>query len=216
MHALTPRTVFAFFELDATPHRGLPSELAERLGGLTDFAGFVEGAVYLRPDHAAVALEVVFEGEDPWLEAPAPVHLIEGGNWRSRSSDVRPYRLAARIEGPELAGDESVFITQRFFTRPEMTERLIEAFQNYAECFMVDIPGFQGADVFVSDDGRRVVALTPWAYEAALTSLEAKPGSLNAMGDMFGLAESHVYESFERISHMLHAQATHPYRTKRK
>jgi hypothetical protein len=215
MQVHTPRTVLAFFELDATPHRGLPSELAERLGGLTDVAGFVEGALYLRPDHDAVALEVVFEGEDSWLEDHASVRLIEGGNWRSRTSDVRTYRLAARVEGTELAGDESVFITQRFFVHPEMTERLVEAFQNYAECFMVDIPGFQGADVFVSDDGQRVVALTPWAYEAALLALEAKPGSLVALGDMFGLAERHVYESFERISHMLRAQATLSYRARR-
>jgi hypothetical protein len=215
MHAVTPRTVFAFFELDATPHRGLPGELAERLGGLTDVAGFLEGALYLRPDHDAVALEVVFEGEDPWLEGQAPVRLIEGGNWRSRSSDVRTYRRAARVEGTEDPEDASVFIAQRFFVQPEVTDRLVEAFQNYAECFMVDIPGFQGADVFVSDDGRRVVALTPWAHEGALTALEAKPGSLVALGDMFGLCEGHVYESFERISHMLPPHASRSYRARR-
>ena len=215
MHAVTSRTLLAFFELDATPHRGLPSELAERLGGLTDVAGFVEGALYLRPDHDAVALEIVFEGEDPWLEGHAPVHLIEGANWRSRASDVRTYRLAARVEGGEVVGDESVFIAQRFFVRPEMVERLVESFQNFAECFMVDIDGFQGADVFASDDGQRVVALTAWAYEAGLAALEAKPGSLVAMSDMFGFAEAHVYESFERVSHMLAPHETLSYRARR-
>ncbi|MGP6156466.1 MAG: antibiotic biosynthesis monooxygenase [Vulcanimicrobiaceae bacterium] len=215
MSAANLRTVLAFFELDATPHRGLPSELAERLGTLTDVAGFVEGALYVRPDHDAIAIEVVFEGEDPWLEGHAPLNLIEGANWRSRSSDVRTYRLGARVEGTESPGDESVFITQRFVVRPEMTDRLVEAFQNYAEAFMVDITGFQGADVFVSDDGRRVAVLMPWAYEAALTALEAKAGSLASMGDMFGLADGHVYESFERISHMLPPHAVASYRAKR-
>ncbi|MFY9780311.1 MAG: antibiotic biosynthesis monooxygenase family protein [Candidatus Baltobacteraceae bacterium] len=215
MHAHTPRTVLAFFELDATPQRGLPGELAERLGGLTGLAGFVEGALYLRPDLDAVAVEVVFEGEDSWLEEHAPVRLIEGGNWRSRASDVRTYRLGARVYGTAAAGDDSLYVTQRFFVHPEMTERLVEAFQDFAECFMVDIPGFQGADVFASDDGHRVVALTTWAGEEALLALEAKPGSLVAMGDMFGLAESHIYESFARISHMLREPAALSYRSKR-
>jgi hypothetical protein len=198
-----PRTVLAFFELDATPQHGLTSELAERLGGLTGVAGFVEGALYLRPDHDAVALEVVFDGDDPWLEGQAPQRLIEGGNWRSRSSDVRMYQRAARVEGEKAASDESVFVSQRFLVRPEVAQRLVDAFQNYVESFMLDLEAFEGANVFLSQDRQRVVALTAWAYEAALAALEAKPGSLSAMSEMFGLSEAHVFEAFERVSYML-------------
>jgi hypothetical protein len=206
------RTAIAFFELDATPHRGVPSELAERLGALTGVAGYREGALYVRPDHDAVAIQVAFDGDDRWLEGPAPMLLIEGAHWRSRSADVRTYRAVGRIAGDESPADESFFVVQRFVVQPEKVERLTTALARYIERFMVGIAGFQGAHLFASDDAQRVVAVMPWAFEAAVAALETRAGSLAAMQELFALAERHVYESFERISHMLapHADAGQP------
>ena len=67
MHAHTPRTVLAFFELDATPQRGLPGELAERLGGLTGLAGFVVAGVIvnLEKKHRAFVNHYSFHIIDP-------------------------------------------------------------------------------------------------------------------------------------------------------
>ncbi len=197
------RTIFGFYDLDASPQHGLTGDLATRLGAASDGAGFVDGAIYARSDNAAVAIEIQYPDEDGWEARGAAGVLLQAADWRSRDSDVRPYRLARRVEGDgESASESTFFIVQRFIVKTGMQAALVGAICDHAARYAASIPGFIAGQAFASLDGSRVVFVMPWAHEAALNSLENRPGALAAMQTHLNMSERHIYASYARISYL--------------
>ena len=166
------------------------------------------------PTDREIVLTRVFDAPrnlvfDAWTAGTSPASVPARNDMTTAAASTRGSSRALAAWGDESPADESFFVVQRFVVLPEKVERLTTALARYIERFMVGIAGFQGADLFARDDGQRVVAVMPWAFEAAIAALETRPGSLAAMQELFALAERHIYESFERISHMLapHADA---------
>jgi hypothetical protein len=204
------RTVFGFFDLDAAPQHGLPGELATRLGLATEDAGFVDGAVYVRSDNLAMAIQVQYDGGDGWEDAGKTAVLLQAADWRSRASDVDRYTFSAGVEGDgDQVKDSTFFIMQRFVVDPADREAFVAAICAYTEEYARPIPGFIGGAAFSSLDGRKVVFIMPWAHEAALGSLENRDGSLAAMQKHLRMSKQHIYASYQRIS-FLRAAAPEP------
>jgi hypothetical protein len=202
------RTVFAFFDLDAAPQHGVTGDLATRLGAATGDAGFIDGAVYARSDHAAVALQLQSGEESGWAERGAVATLIQAAQWRSRDQDVRAYQLARRVAGDgDGVRDSTFYIVQRFVVSAGKQAALVAAVCDHADRFAGSIPGFLGGDAYTSLDGTRVVFVMPWAHEAALNALENGDGSLAAMQTYLRMSERYSYESYERVSYLRGATA---------
>jgi hypothetical protein len=197
------RTLFGFYDLDAAPQRGVTGDLATRLGTATETAGFVDGAIYLRSDTAAIAIQVQYDGEDQWETKGAVAMLLQAANWRSRENDARAYRLARSVPGDgDAVKDSTFYIVQRFLVKAGMQDRLVATICDYTERFAAPIPGFLAGDAFASIDGTRVTFVMPWAHEAALNALENRDGSLAAMQRHLEMSERHGYASYERVSYL--------------
>jgi hypothetical protein len=183
------RTLFGFYDLDASPQRGLPGELATRLGRATETEGFVDGALYVRSDNLAAAIQMQYVDEDGWEDRGGAAILLQAADWRSRSNDVDRYRLAKQVEGDgDAPKDSTFFIVQRFVVDSSVCAQ--------------PIPGFLAGDAYASLDGTKVVFVMPWAHEAALASLENRDGSLEAMQKHLKLSKAHVFSSYSRVSYL--------------
>jgi hypothetical protein len=197
------RYFFGFYELDASPQRGLPGELATRLGNATETPGFVDGTLYARTDNFGVAIQVQYGDEDGWEERGPVAVLLQAADWRSRASELGTYRLARRVAGDgDAVKDSTFFIIQRFEVEPRTQNDFVAAIASYTEEFAAPIPGFLAGDAFASLDGTAVVFIMPWAHEAALGSLENRPGSLAAMQKHLRMSKRHVFSSYQRISYL--------------
>ena len=76
-------TVLGFYELDAAPQRGITSVFAERLGAATRDPDFIDGALFVRSDHSAVAISLQHDSADEaWLERPLVAGLIAVAGFR--------------------------------------------------------------------------------------------------------------------------------------
>ncbi len=205
------RTLFGFYDLDAAPQRGLPGELATRLGGATETPGFVEGSLYVRSDNLAMAIEIRHADEDGWADRGAASTLLQAANWRSRSSDVATYRLVKQVEGDgEHTKDSTFFIVQRFVVDPSDTQAFVDAICAHTLEYAQPIPGFLAGDAFASLDGTQVVFVMPWAHEAALSSLENRDGSLEAMQKHLAMSKTHSFASYSRVSNLRGAAPEEP------
>ncbi|MBD5633174.1 MAG: hypothetical protein IAI49_01745 [Candidatus Eremiobacteraeota bacterium] len=206
------RTVFGFYDLDAAPQHGLPGDLATRLGLATETPGFVDGAVFVRSDNLAMAIQVQYGDEDGWEDRGSVSILLQAADWRSRTSDVARYRLTRQVDGDgEQVKDSTFFIVQRFVVDPNDGASFVDAICAYTTEYARPIPGFIGGDAYTSLDGSKIVFVMPWAHEAALGSLENRDGSLAAMQKHLRMSKQHVYASYQRISY-LRAAAPEPER----
>jgi heme-degrading monooxygenase HmoA len=197
------RTFFGFYEMDASPQHGVAGDLAARLGSASEADGFVDGAVYVRSDAAAVAIELRHRDEDGWHERGLPAVLLQAADWRSRESDARPYRLARTVAGDgDAPGDSTFFIVQRFTVKAGQQAAFVQAICDHAATYAAPIPGFLAAAAYASLDGTRAVFVMPWAHEAALNSLENREGALEAMQTHLRMTEHHSYASYQRISYL--------------
>jgi hypothetical protein len=199
---------FGFYDMDASQERGVPGDLAERLGTASEADGFVEGAVYVRSDEASVAISLRHADADGWPERGAPAVLLQAADWRSRESDALPYRLARTVAGDgDAPGDSTFFIVQRFVVKSGLQDALVRAICDHAATYAQPIPGFLSGEAYASLDGSRVVFIMPWAHEAALSSLENREGALAAMQTHLRMSERHIYASYQRVS-FLRAQSS--------
>jgi hypothetical protein len=197
------RTIFGFYDMDASQQRGVPGDLAARLGTASEAEGFVEGAVYVRSDEANVAISLRHPDDDAWRERGAPAMLLQAADWRSRESDAHEYRLARTVAGDDDApSDSAFFIVQRFVVKAGMQDALVRAVCDHAATYAQPIPGFLSAQAYASLDGSRVVFIMPWAHEAALSSLENRDGALAAMQTHLRMSERHIYASYQRVSYL--------------
>jgi hypothetical protein len=197
------RTLFGFYDLDASPQRGLPGELATRLGRATETEGFVDGALYVRSDNLAAAIQMQYVDEDGWEDRGGAAILLQAADWRSRSNDVDRYRLAKQVEGDgDAPKDSTFFIVQRFVVDPSDTNAFVDAICAHTLEYAQPIPGFLAGDAYASLDGTKVVFVMPWAHEAALASLENRDGSLEAMQKHLKLSKAHVFSSYSRVSYL--------------
>lgn len=196
-----PTTVLGFYELDAAPQRGVTSVFAERLGAATRDPDFIDGALFLRSDHAAVALSLQHRSSDEaWLERPLVAGLIEAAGFRSRSSEVRSYRTVAAASGASIP-DEAVFTIQRFDLAPTMQPPLIDALQGFVRDFAQPISEFLDSEILASQDGVSVVWIAPWGHEAALAAIET-PQSFSAMRAFAQFWQRRAFATFERVSYV--------------
>jgi len=201
------RTLFGFYDLDASPQRGLPGELATRLGTATESPGFIDGAIYVSSDNFGVAIQAQYDepasGSDDWVESGGISVLLQAADWRSRASDLTSYRLARRVEGDsDTLKDSTFFIVQRFVVKASDQAAFVDAICAYTQEYAQPIPGFLAGDAYASVDGTQVVFVMPWEHEAALNTLENRPGSLAAMQKHLRMTERHVYGSYQRISYL--------------
>jgi len=195
------RTYLGFFDMDASQQRGVPGDLAARLGTASEADGFIEGAVYVRSDEANVLISLLHRDDDGWQERGAPAVLLQAADWRSRESDAREYRLVRTVAGDgDAPGDSTFFIVQRFVVKTGLQDAFVRAICDHAATYAQPIPGFLSGDAFASLDGSRVVFVMPWAHEAALNSLENREGALAAMQTHLRMSEAHSYASYQRVS----------------
>ncbi|MBD5655539.1 MAG: hypothetical protein IAI50_10245 [Candidatus Eremiobacteraeota bacterium] len=195
------RTLFGFYDLDAAPQHGLAGDLASRLGSATEAAGFIDGAVYVRSDNAAVAIQLQYGDEDGWEERGAVATLLQAADWRSRENDARSYRLVRQVRGDgDDVKDSTFYIVQRFVVKSELQDGFVSAICNYVEHYAAPIPGFLAGDAYASLDGGHIVFVMPWAHESALNSLENREGSLRDMQTHLRMSERHSYASYQRSS----------------
>jgi hypothetical protein len=207
------RTLFGFYDLDASPQRGLPGELATRLGTATESPGFIDGAIYVSSDNFGVAIQARYDEPaaepDAWAESGGISVLLQAADWRSRASDLASYRLARHVEGDsDTLKDSTFFIVQRFIVKASDQATFVDAICDYTEEYAQPIPGFLAADAYAGLDGTRVVFVMPWAHEAALNTLENRVGSLAAMQKHLRMTERHVFSSYQRISYLRGAADT--------
>jgi len=197
------RTFFGFYDLDASPQRGLPGELASRLGLATETPGFIDGAIYVRSDNLALAIQLQHAERDGWTETGGAAILLQAADWRSRASRLGSYRLAGHVPGDgEAVKDSTFYIVQNFDVAASRQAEFIDAICAYAETYAAPIPGFLAGDAYASLDGEHVVFIMPWAHEAALGSLENRDGSLAAMQKHLRMTTRHVFGSYQRISYL--------------
>jgi hypothetical protein len=197
------RTLFGFYELDASPQHGLPGELATRLGRATETPGLIDGAVYVRSDNLAMAMQVQYVDEDGWENRGAVSLLLQAADWRSRTNELDRYRFVKGVEGDgEQVKDSTFFIMQRFVVEPADCAPFIDALCAYTQEYAQPIPGFIAGDAFASLDDSKVVFVMPWAHEAALSSLENRDGSLTAMQKHLRMSKTHAFSSYQRISYL--------------
>lgn len=201
------RTLFGFYDLDASPQHGLPGELATRLGTATEAPGFIDGAVFVSSDNFGVAIQAQYEeptaGTDDWAESGGISVLLQAADWRSRASDLGSYRLARHVEGDsDVLKDSTFFIVQRFIVKASDQAAFVDAICDYTQEYAQPIPGFLAGDAYAGLDGTRVVFVMPWEHEAALNTLENRPGSLAAMQKHLRMTERHVFSSYQRISYL--------------
>ncbi|MBD5604423.1 MAG: antibiotic biosynthesis monooxygenase [Candidatus Eremiobacteraeota bacterium] len=198
------RTLFGFYELDASPQRGLPGELATRLGAATETPGFIDGAVFVRSDNFGVAIQARFDGDGEdgaWQKTGGIALLLQAADWRSRASDLATYRLARHVDGDtDTVRDSTFFIVQRFDVPEGRQDEFVDTICAYTEEYAQPIPGFLGGDAYASLDRKHVVFVMPWAHEAALNTLENRAGSLDAMQRHLALSERHSFASYQRVS----------------
>jgi hypothetical protein len=196
-----PTTVLGFYELDAAPQRSVTSVFAERLGAATRDPEFIDGALFLRSDHAAVALSLQHGSSDEaWLERPLVAGLMEAAAFRSRSSEVRSYRTVAPPSGASIP-DEAVFTIQRFDLAPAMLEPLTGALQAFVRDFAQPISEFLDSEILASQDGAALVWIAPWGHEAALAAIET-PASFSAMRVFAPFWQRRAFATFERVSYV--------------
>lgn len=196
-----PTTVLGFYDLDAAPQRGITSVLAERLGAATRDPDFVDGALFVRSDHSAIAISLQHDSSDEaWLERPLVAGLMQGAGFRSRSSDVRSYRTVAAGTGAAIP-DEAVFTIQRFDLAGATQNSLTDALQNFVRDFAQPISGFLDSEILASQDGARVIWIAPWGHEAALAAIET-PESFSAMRAFQQLWQQRAFATFDRVSYV--------------
>jgi hypothetical protein len=197
------RTFFGFYELDASPQRGLPGELATRLGSATETPGFIDGAIYVRSDNFGIAIVLQHDDIEDWTESGNAGLLLQAADWRSRASELGSYRLARHVEGDgDAVKDSTFYIVQHFDVAASDQAAFVDAICSYVESYAQPIPGFLAGDAYASLDGRHVVFVMPWAHEAALGSLENRDGSLAAMQKHLRMSTRHVFGSYQRISYL--------------
>ncbi len=194
-------TFLGFYDLDASPQRGLQGFLAERLGAATVDPDFIEGALFVRSDDGAVALSLRHDSDDAaWLERPLIATLIQSADFRSRTADVRSYRTSSGFSGVAIP-DDAVFTIQRFDVPPAAQQALTAALESFVDAFARPILGFLDSEILASNDGERTVWVAPWAHEAALAALET-PASFAAMRTFARLAPQRVFGTFDRVSYV--------------
>jgi hypothetical protein len=201
------RTLFGFYELDASPQHGLPGELATRLGTATEAPGFIDGAVFVSSDNFGVAIQAQYDepaaGGEDWAESGGISVLLQAADWRSRSSELGSYRLARHVQGDsDTLKDSTFFIVQRFVVKPSDQGTFIDAICDYTQEYAQPIPGFLAGDAYAGVDGTRVVFVMPWEHEAALNTLENRAGSLASMQKHLRMTERHIFSSYQRISYL--------------
>jgi hypothetical protein len=201
------RTLFGFYDLDASPQHGLPGELATRLGTATEAPGFIDGAVFVSSDNFGVAIQAQYvepaAGPDDWAESGGISVLLQAADWRSRASELGSYRLARHVQGDsDTLKDSTFFIVQRFVVKPSDQAAFIDAICDYTQEYAQPIPGFLAGDAYAGVDGTRVVFVMPWEHEAALNTLENRPGSLASMQKHLRMTERHIFSSYQRISYL--------------
>jgi hypothetical protein len=201
------RTLFGFYELDASPQHGLPGELATRLGTATEAPGFIDGAVFVSSDNFGVAIQAQYDepaaGGEDWAESGGISVLLQAADWRSRSSELGSYRLARHVQGDsDTLKDSTFFIVQRFVVKPSDQATFIDAICDYTQEYAQPIPGFLAGDAYAGVDGTRVVFVMPWEHEAALNTLENRAGSLASMQKHLRMTERHIFSSYQRISYL--------------
>ena len=194
--------MFAFYDIDAAPEHSVADDLAERLGGVTDVAGFIDGAVFVRSDEAAVVVQLQYDGGDEWIAQTEVAAILDAAEWRSRTSETAAYRSVRVFEsGGDEPSDASVFVVQRFAVAPASATAFLSALGAYVEKYPQLVTGFLGATLFASTAAQGVVLLTAWAYEAGLTALET-PASLAAMHSYRDLAERQSFATYQRVSYL--------------
>lgn len=194
-------TVLGFYELDAAPQRGITSVFAERLGAATRDPDFIDGALFVRSDHSAVAISLQHDSADEaWLERPLVAGLIAVAGFRSRSSDVRSYRTVAPAAGAAIP-DEAVYTIQRFDLAGATQNSLTDALQNFVRDFAQPISEFLDSQILASQDGSRVVWIAPWGHEAALAAIET-PASFSAMRAFAQLWQQRALATYDRVSYV--------------
>jgi hypothetical protein len=192
------------YDVDAAPQHGVSGDLSERLGAVTADADFVDGALYVRSDNGAVVLSLRHSSDDSWLERPLVSSLLGAADWRSRTSDVRPYPAPT---APVVSiADSAVFVIQHFAVEAAAQERLSAALAAFVDRFARPIQGFLDSTILKSADGTRVVWIAGWAHEAVLIALET-PDSFAAMRAFVTLAQTHVFGTFTRVSYVSRAGA---------
>jgi hypothetical protein len=201
------RTLFGFYDLDASPQHGLPGELATRLGTATEAPGFIDGAVFVSSDNFGVAIQAQYVepagGTDDWAESGGISVLLQAADWRSRASELGSYRLARHVQGDsDTLKDSTFFIVQRFVVKPSDQAAFIDAICDYTQEYAQPIPGFLAGDAYAGIDGTRVVFVMPWEHEAALNTLENRAGSLASMQRHLRMTERHIFSSYQRISYL--------------
>jgi hypothetical protein len=194
-------TVLGFYDLDASPQRGITSVLAERLGAATRDSEFVHGALYVRSDHSAIAISLQHNSSDvAWLERPLVAGLMQGAAFRSRTSDVRSYTTVAAGTGAPIP-DEAVFTIQRFDVAGAAQTQLSDALQIFVRDFAQPISGFLDSEILASQDGARVIWMAPWGHEAALAAIETAP-SFAAMRGFEKFWQQRDFAIFDRVSYV--------------
>ncbi len=194
--------MLAFYDIDAAPEHSVADDLAERLGGVTDLAGFIDGAIFVRSDTAAVMVQLQHDGGDEWIAQPEVAAILDAAEWRSRTSETAAYHTVRVFEsGGDEPSDGSVFVVQRFAVTSTSAREFLAALEAYVEKYPQAVTGFLGATLFASNRPDRAVLVTAWAYEAGLTALET-PASLAAMHSYRDLAEQQSFGTYQRVSYL--------------
>ncbi len=194
--------MFAFYDIDAAPEHSVADDLAERLGGVTDVAGFIDGAIFVRSDEAAVVIQLQHDGGDDWTARPEVAAILDAAEWRSRTSETAAYRSVRVFESDgDEPSDASVFVVQRFTVAPASATEFLAALGAYVEKYPQQVTGFLGATLLASSAPERAVLVTAWAHEAGLTALET-PASLAAMHSYRDLAEQQSFATYQRVSYL--------------
>ena len=194
--------MLAFYDIDAAPEHSVADDLAQRLGGVTGVAGFIDGAIFVRSDEAAVVVQLQHDGGDDWTTQSEVAAILDAAEWRSRTSDVAAYHSVRVFEsGGDEPSDASVFVVQRFTVTSMSAREFLDALGAYVEKYPQPVTGFLGASLFASSRPERAVLITAWAHEAGLTALET-PASLAAMHSYRDLAEQQIFGTYQRVSYL--------------
>ena len=197
------RTFLGFYDLDAAPQHGVTGDLATRLGAATSDPGFVDGAVYVRSDNAAVAVQLQHPDEDGWEDRGNAAVLLQAADWRSRRATREPYRLARQVPGDgDPVTDSTFYIVQRFVVKPDVQATLVET-----------IARIPNASQLRSQDFSQAMRSRAWTERASSSSCPGRTrprfnrskisdGSLAAMQSIYDSSEHHSYASFERVSYL--------------